>query len=126
MKEGHDQAAVSKFAKHITMLNAKKSEFQNDDKIIQLIEDNLKLSKSYLTELSHQASMENEDRHFTPITEKEGALDSELELYDPRAQGLLKRMVTYPLPHYTYQDVIGMMDLRLGLLTFSANRYAGT
>ena len=108
MKEGQEKAAISMFEKHITILNAKKVQFQNEEKMIELIEDNLKLSNSYLTKLHHQASMENFGKCFTPIREKEGALDSELKLYDPRAQGVLRRMVTYPLPHYTYQDVVGL------------------
>ena len=109
MKEGQDQGAISLFSQHVLALNAKKDQFQNEKKMVELIEDNLRLSKTYLANLQKpQVPKDAVGQSFTPIAERKEDLDLELERYDPRAQGLLRRMVTYPLPHYTYQDCIGL------------------
>ena len=105
MESGHNEEAIGLFRRHVRVLLDKKLLYEHDKEKLDTIDGDIQLINSLLTDI--QQKLLASSKSFTLIKEDKMALEREISCYSKAAQETLRRMVTYNLRHYTFQDVVG-------------------
>ena len=107
MECGRNEEAIDLFQRHVSVLLAKKLQYEDDKEKLDTIDGDLQLINSLLIELQ-QKMLGSSSKNFTVISKNKVAMANMMSSYPKVAQDTLQRMVTYKLQHCTFDDVIGL------------------